>query len=665
MRDVDTIARARFVGKQEIDLSMWATPDLGGLSPKALSQYLARRVAVGMYFDGACDDSIKLEAGIGLRQVNRLIRERCLATHADGREYGWRGLVPNVNLAGYHRKHAITVDCFGRGASGALGLVLLQNPEIANRFKERILRIPPAKKLARKKIAPASHWSWFLDELRNLNFEVDNKWPFNTTTCGYTSICRFVKKFLDQNPRAAAYNAGGPDLAIKLGSGDGVDRPVKKIYQRVEMDAHKLDGIFCVSIPHATGGSVEKVIYRLWVIVILDVESRAVLGYHLCTGREVSHRDVLRTIKKALSPWCRKATGTCKSMYKASAGLPSGCRSFVGAAWDETSVDGALAEAANEVKNVLNDVVGSKLLNPTNSFSARRTKDDRPFIETFFRTLGANGFQTMTNTTGSSPAKKGGVKPEEVAVTSRFQWEYLEELLDALIANYNATPHSSLGQRSPLKFLDYCMSRPDTTIRFIEAEAVNTIMSVRKSCTVKGGAEAGRRPYVNFSGARYTNDLLKDRNDLVGKKIWVVNHFEDDARICRAYTLDGNYLEVLRAAPPWHRLPHSLQVRSYILSLVHQKRFEIAEGTDAIEVFLDFVESQPGSKLPIHPMYLEVRRILVEHHHGIRNLQDELTELNGVPDPSNQGVVAITDKKTTDVTIKARTTARHRTAAYD
>jgi hypothetical protein len=67
----------------------------------------------------------------------------------------------------------------------------------------------------------------------------------------------------------------------------------------------------------------------------------------------------------------------------------------------------------------------------------------------------------------------------------------------------------------------------------------------------------------------------------------------------------------LRAAPPWHRLPHSLAVRRAVQSLESQKRIATL-GSDAIQTFMTFVEKQPGRKLPVHPAYLEVRRILAE-----------------------------------------------------
>lgn len=39
-------------------------------------------------------------------------------------------------------------------------------------------------------------------------------------------------------------------------------------------------------------------------------------------------------------------------------------------------------------------------------------------------------------------------------------------------------------------------------------------------------------------------------------------------------------------------------------------QFTIPAGADAIEVFLRYVESQTNHRLPVHPAYLEARRIL-------------------------------------------------------
>jgi hypothetical protein len=99
----------------------------------------------------------------------------------------------------------------------------------------------------------------------------------------------------------------------------------------------------------------------------------------------------------------------------------------------------------------------------------------------------------------------------------------------------------------------------------------------------------------------------------VGHQIWVINHLEDDSRIALASTKEGGSLGVLRAHPPWHRTPHSLTIRSSINSMVRNRRFSLANGADAVTAFMDFVEANPKGKLPIHPSYLELKRLIIEH----------------------------------------------------
>jgi hypothetical protein len=161
--------------------------------------------------------------------------------------------------------------------------------------------------------------------------------------------------------------------------------------------------------------------------------------------------------------------------------------------------------------------------------------------------------------------------------------------------------------------LDFYASMDKLPKRHADPNSVQGLLTVRKLCIVRGGYKQGRRPYVNFLGASYSNEELSQRHDLVGKQIWVINHLEDDARVALATTKEGHRLGVLRAHPPWHRTPHSLTTRSAINSMVRNRRFDLANGADAVTVFMDFVESNAKGKLPIHPSYLELKRILVEH----------------------------------------------------
>ncbi len=598
------------VGGTVIDLSGWPYPDEGAMQTRKREKYFSRKLAVVLYVEGASDGAIKKRCGIGRRRVYELIRKRCLEPHPDGQCYGWRGLVPEMRVHGYVRKSPLNIDVYGRGAAGVLQLFIEQEPELATQFCRRVLKSPRKNELSLINFEVTSHWKWLLDRLREREYEAKGRWPFNTENCGYQTVYRWIKSILSAHPKQAALVTGGPEISQKIKSGDGVERPVTYMLQRVEMDAHKLDGRFCVMIPDPVGGFIPRLVYRLWVIVLIEVKSRVILGYHLSLGREVSQNDVLRAIKCALTKWTPMELTFSELAYQPGAGFPSALNpQWQGLCWDETSVDGALAEVCSRVRSALADVVGSRLLSPNDSFSARRSKDDRPFVEAFFRNLASRGFQKMSNSTGPKPSKKPVKDPAKVAITSQFQYEYAEELLDTLVANYNCKLHKAL-HRSPLKFWEFLLSRLVPPPRHADPNTVNALLSVRKLCLVHGGYEVGREPYVHFENARYSGPGLASRHDLVGKKVWVINHIEEDARYVLCSTQDGASLGVLRAAPPWNTLPHSTEVRKQILSVFRKNNVSQFSSRGAVEYFMDLVECQKDRKLPVHPAYLKLARIL-------------------------------------------------------
>jgi hypothetical protein len=325
---------------------------------------------------------------------------------------------------------------------------------------------------------------------------------------------------------------------------------------------------------------------------------------------------VLRAVKRSLTLWRPRELQFSKDAYTEGAGLPSAHHErYVGACWDEFSVDGAMANICDRVERQLREVVGSTILKPQDpaSYSSRRSKDDRPFIESFFRQLAKGGFHRLSPTTGSKPKDKRGADPDAAAAATQFQLEYAEELLDTLIANYNATPHSGLGYRSPLGQLDFLATRDPSRIRQADAGEVRRMVGIRKLCTVKGGIDTGRRPYFHFENARYSMEWLCQRTDLLGKLLWLHIEDEDDARWATVSTQGGEFLGAVRAAPPWHLSPHTLYMRRAIRSLDKNRRLHLTSQCDAVEELIRYAEGSKGKKLPPHPAYLEARRVLQQH----------------------------------------------------
>jgi hypothetical protein len=572
--------------------------------------FMHRRRAIELYLQGASDADIRREAGMSRSNVYRLIVERCLLPHSDGDLYGWRGALPYLRVVGYRRKSKPHAGEDGTGSVGALQWLFAspQGRDLEERFCKQILaKADGLKGPGRLK---QTLFRWLIGELRDLGYERRGEWPFTVEKMGYVSIGAYIDRVLARNPARQRLLLGGEDARRKAIAGDGTGRPHLEPFGRVECDAHKLDVRMVVAVPSPHGGHELRKIHRLWVIVLLDVASRAVLGYHLSLRRECAAEDVLRAIKRALSPWAPRKLHFSENAYAEGAGLPSFVAPYLtGACWDEFSVDGAMANICARVENTLKEVVGCRLLKPQDagSYTSRRSKDDRPFIEAFFGRLAAGGFHRLAPTTGSRPADKQGADPVAIAESTAFQLEYAEELLDTLIANYNATPHSGLGFRSPLAQLQFRVP-PSAPVRRADPDAVRRMVGVRRLCTVLGGAKSGRRPHFNFANARYAAEWLALRTDLLGKNLWLQIEDEDDARFATVSDGKGLFLGVVRAAPPWYRTPHTLFIREAIRALERRRLLHLSTRCDAVEELVRYAEANHG-KLPAHPAYLEVRRI--------------------------------------------------------
>ena len=595
---------------------LWTQVDADALPEDRRELFLRRKTGIQLYFDGASEAAIREACGFGRSHIYRLITERCLAQNPDGNANGWRGALPHRRVKEWSRTTPLDVSDTGAGAAGALQW-LFESPggsELEARFRKHILgRLP---KLAAAKRPKQELFTWFIKELRAAGLEARGEWPFNVEKLGYVSICKFIDKVMDENPRRQRQLLGGHEAERKARAGDGADRPLLRVFQRVECDAHKLDSRMVVAIPSPHGGYETRKIRRLWVIVIIEVESRAVLGYHLSLHPECSAEDVLRTVKRALTRWAPRELLWSGNAYVEGAGLPSAHHErYLGACWDEFSVDGAMANICDRVERQLREVVGSAILKPQDptSYTSRRSKDDRPFIESFFGQLARGGFHRLSTTTGSKPSDKRGADPCETAAETQFQLEYAEELLDTLIANYNVRPHSGLGWRSPLAQLDFLTSREPERIRQADAGEVQRMVSVRKLCTLKGGVSTGRRPYFQFANALYSAEWLALRTDLLGKLLWLQLEDEDDARFASVSNERGEFLGVVRAAPPWNRSPHTLYMRQAIRGLEKRRMLHLSGQCDAVEELIRYAEGSKDKKLPPHPAYLEARRVLQKH----------------------------------------------------
>ena len=164
----------------------------------------------------------------------------------------------------------------------------------------------------------------------------------------------------------------------------------------------------------------------------------------------------------------------------------------------------------------------------------------------------------------------------------------LEELLDAHIANYHATPHDGLNSRTPLEALQMAVEHhrvPVRTLSRLLRGRLHQLQSVHLS-TVRGSVARSVAPYVSLYGARYSSEVLQRSPGLVGQKIRVYIR-PDDMREAWAYLANGADLGRLAVLEGWRHSRHTLRLRRHILRERRLGRLRFAGEQDPVHLFAD------------------------------------------------------------------------------
>lgn len=588
-----------------LDLHAWPIGNLDKLAERELSRYEARQRAVELVVRGESAEVIRSKCRMSKQMAVYLLR-RCLQVHPDGKIYGFRILIPFTRAKAYLRTaDVLSSQTSAHALSGAFNKLLREYPDIRELLDRHILKIR-GKEIYESRVQLKSLHKRFLDKCREFGLDVGKKYPFNTVTMGHRSLSNYIHRTIRENIERATAANFGPAAVKTLATGDGSRRPIFHPFERGEADAHRIDAIFTILIPSVFGNVITKTVDRLWVIVLKDVASGVVLAHYRSCRAEVNGNDLLAAVARALQPWepCKLQIPTLK--YRKGAGYPSNVDPrFVAACWEELSVDGALAETGGQLTAKIKRAVGASTVT-----LSRTNPNDRPFIERFFGMLEQNGFHRLPNTTGSHSKDTRRNKPEQVAHKYQMQVEHLDELLDVMHANYNATPKRSLGERTPLEYLQYLCESQTVWPHQAEVEEVQRLLMIRREVVVRGSISHGVRPHINFAGAKYTSDVLRQAMGLIGKKI--VIEIPHDIRTVRAYTLDNADLGPLSAAPPWNRSAHTWEVRRAIQAQFRNHTLHYVEGSDPIIDYLKYLEEAAHGGKSVSPLYLSLRQMLTD-----------------------------------------------------
>jgi len=505
-------------------------------------RYRRIKTAIALIIKGT--DSISSAARYAEIDRSSLDRalERCFVPDANGQIMGFRALAPYSRLTEYKRKNTST--------SGTAGL-----------FRDLMDKYPDIKiSLLKAKKEGASYADIHEELLNNLLPNAGHptfEYPYNTTTKGREALRKWLISQIDNTQ---------PIIPISV---EDRSPPIIRPYQQVQLDAHKCDAHFIIHLDGPDGIPRVKEVERIWLIALVDVGSRSVLGYSISLNRQCNMPDVLEAVHASVVPQNRRELTIPGLELKPGAGFPAD--EIPMCSWqlfDMICLDNAMAHSSERIHKVINEKTNCIV-----RLNKSKSPDDNAFIERFFGSLTAHGFQKTISSTGSRPGDPVAKNAIKNAITYEFTISDAEQLIYVVMANYNRDKHRGIFT-SPLDYLRGYYKKEHRIVRHVpESERNNfTIKEMWDLVTVRRDGKDVPNTYIQYLDAKYRGNGLP--LSMTNKKVLVLINI-NDLGCLKAYSQDGQHLCDLKVTGRWSLAKHSLKTRQLIIKLAREKEIII------------------------------------------------------------------------------------------
>jgi putative transposase len=223
---------------------------------------------------------------------------------------------------------------------------------------------------------------------------------------------------------------------------------------------------------------------RVWLLVIIDVCTRAVIGFHIALAREYGRYDVIKTIENALTPHCPRTFTKPGLTYGPHDGFPSGKMPELGYVTCEwIRLDNAKANLADETMTALCEFVGCLA-----DAGPKHSPDERPYIERFFGTITSRLSSRLPGYTGSHIRDlRRALSDPKGDLRLYVSLDELVELVEYAISGYNGTPHRGLNNATPLEAMQYFVRGRETMLVWLAEHQRRTLclMQSARQCRVR------------------------------------------------------------------------------------------------------------------------------------------------------------------------------------
>lgn len=290
------------------DFANMPSVDLMALEPEPRQEFLCNLEATRLFAQEPAVTlrQIRERTGVHPNQLYTLL-SRMVERDIDGRIRSQRALIPHKHFKAYVRTMAVQPrsGLISSSAAGAMEQLLRKLPQVLKWMKkaatERTRKLRPGEVRAVRKPVRDLHGQW-LEECAWHGVTLA-EWPFNQDLRGIRS---FQKKLGELEKGLPRPNPDRPDPVTATPEGEPLPSALWPVAVRpfhlVQFDGHKIDVRITLRVPDPFGMETIYELHRIWILVVTEVQTKAVLGYFLAYGKEYNKDDFAEALQAAIAP---------------------------------------------------------------------------------------------------------------------------------------------------------------------------------------------------------------------------------------------------------------------------------------------------------------------------------------------------------------------------